>query len=215
MPDNPLSAAISGASSIAGGIIQGYYNRREAEKNRGFQANMSNTAYQRGVRDLEAAGLNPMLAYMSGAASTPSGSSASMNDPITPGVNSALAASRLNTELDVMRSTDANIKEDTKQKKSQIALNKANENAAKELATLTSNNAKKVDSERQLIETELPGARTEEQIDNSWYGKALRYVDRASDTIGSVLGSFTNARRAPVSPGSVSVPDRPSSKRYY
>ena len=50
------------------------FNSTEAMKNREWQEYMSNTAYQRTVEDMKKAGLNPILAFQNGGASTPGGS---------------------------------------------------------------------------------------------------------------------------------------------
>lgn len=54
------------------------FNEREAQKNRDWQELMSNTAHQREIKDLMAAGLNPVLSAMNGnGASVTSGATAS------------------------------------------------------------------------------------------------------------------------------------------
>lgn len=53
------------------------FNAEQAKLNREWQEKMSNTSYQRAVKDMVAAGINPILAAQNGGASTPSGSSAS------------------------------------------------------------------------------------------------------------------------------------------
>lgn len=53
-------------------------NARIVQAQTDFQARMANTAYRRAVRDLRAAGLNPIIAGLHGGASSPQGAAATM-----------------------------------------------------------------------------------------------------------------------------------------
>ena len=68
-------------NNLSGKTAQNIYASSEAQKNRDFQEYMSSSAYQRAVKDMKAAGVNPAtltgLNGSSGAASTPSGGQAS------------------------------------------------------------------------------------------------------------------------------------------
>lgn len=52
------------------------FSASEAQKNRDWQEYMSSSAWQRTVTDLQKSGLNPILAFQQGSATTPSGGSA-------------------------------------------------------------------------------------------------------------------------------------------
>lgn len=94
-PDATMSGLLDDFTGVTSAREANAANSANAQKQMDFQERMSNTAYQRSMADMKAAGLNPMLAAKNGGASTPTGASPDIKavpSAIGSIANTALAA---------------------------------------------------------------------------------------------------------------------------
>lgn len=178
------SDILSGGLSLLGTSSANSANRDIAQQQMAFQQNMSNTSYQRAVADMQAAGLNPMLAYSQGGASTPSGASATMQDALTPAVNSAMKAREVNASV-------ANMSAQVDKTRADTDLSRAQTLKASADAKLSAVSAKQVATQNALAESDLPKARNEAAAQSSWWSRNiapyLPSLGSAAHSAGSVV----------------------------
>lgn len=103
---------VGGILDFIGGERRNDAAEEAAQKQMEFQEYMSSSAYQRAVKDLEKAGLNPMLALMKGGASSPHGAMANVENTMGSAVNTAMSSS-------VQSETVRNLREQNELLKSQ------------------------------------------------------------------------------------------------
>lgn len=121
------SGALGQAAQVGIPAFMNYMGQREqnqsnaaaAAKQMDFQAAQTGSSYQRGVADMKAAGLNPMLAYSQGGAASGSGASYQAGNELGAGVSSALSVAQARQQMQQSDATINNIKADTENKAEQ------------------------------------------------------------------------------------------------
>lgn len=134
------------------------WNTQEIANAQQLEVDMSNTAYQRAVRDMKAAGINPMLAVQNGGASTPSApitnagtgaaaqnATAGLGRGIGAAASSAMQAMQLDSDL---RTADADRVLKAAQGQSALAQAQANTASARQIGEATAQMLDRHDSNR-------------------------------------------------------------------
>lgn len=184
--NDPLAVGTGlGALQFAGTVYSTEAAAKAAKKKRKFQEYMSNTAYQRGTADMRAAGINPLLAYQQGGASTPQGAAF---QPFNPDLGKTVGAGIASATQKKAQTEQAKSLK-TKRDVDVASLRNLNRNAALTAAQ----------TQRTFAETDgtnirntidalgIPAAQQEKEITESSLGEFSAYVRRLGSAIGSAI----------------------------
>ncbi len=169
-----------GGSALGGGggfnPVASAWNAREARRDRKWRANQRATAYQTAVADLEAAGLNPILAASQGPTQTPGAGP----------TGTAVASASSQTRAEKQQS-----KAGTALNKEQVNTQKAQQQTFNSQTNLNNTTAMKVATEKLLLDLEQP---LKSHIANIYSGPLGYNLALSHQTLGS--GPVGNSARA-------------------
>lgn len=213
-----IGAGISAAGGLlgnemasAGQAATNAQNKALFEENMQWQTEMSDTAMQRRVTDLKAAGLNPLLAVGEGGASTPGIAQPTMQNPQAPMANIGSQLSSAASVAAQIRSTESQAALQTAQaNQAQAAADKTNKEAGDEglvdqttryyrmLGDLTSDQMLQTQNQTELLASQIQRsdqAFTTEKIEQLVQGINLQTAAATQKALISIANSEAMAKR--------------------
>jgi hypothetical protein len=200
----------------------GKVQKKGAKAQMKFQREMSNTAHQRQMADLEAAGINPILTARYGGASTPGGASWGMPKPeLAQAFSAAQAGRSTSSAINLQKETAGLTKEQAKNAIETNDLIREQANQASTASALNSANMyrqreeedrvkKEIERLDQQIDADAVRFKYEKQRNRNEYavekaiGQELRYINslgRGAQSSGALMrflkGAYHQLRRSP------------------
>lgn len=211
---NGIGGFIGSQGQMSANSAMMQFNAQQAQAQRDWEERMSNTAYQRSMADMKAAGLNPILAGNLGGASTPGGAVASVNlqNPnasMGAGISamgnalgnsaavkaSVAAADKDSSASEVNKAQVPAINASTDLTKSAVAKTDqetktgiANEDAARAAATASRQAAATSAASAALIQQQTNSARAQADIDAANAADVKKYGVPRNESVGGLAG---------------------------
>lgn len=181
---------VPAVTSLIGGMLSNAGSSAQASRQMAFQERMSSTSYQRAVKDMIAAGLNPALAYSQGGASSPGGASAQIEDVLSPAVSSAMAARRLSEDVKSMR-VNRYIQQEIASRQGILLENQQDETRSRTALNLAS--AQNTQADTQLKLAQMPAAATAAEFARE-HPMLNMWSDKIQEMLGGAVRSYIQLR---------------------
>ncbi len=186
-----MPAWVAPAALATGAGVISYLSQRDANKrNRavtkmemGFAEKMSSTAYQRSMADMRKAGLNPMLAYQQGGASTPGAQGPSMEGELEGAVASAQDARRLSAEL-----KESSSRRELMYNQALAARNSAERDSTQSQMNIKAQRLQLLQAE--ILKLQIPALQNSAKVEGTRLGKDAAFLDRLRQAILGGRGFF-------------------------